>query len=93
MDYKVHMYESTTMYFPSSELGLPPPLPLASVPPSPPEPKGGHTRLRVIEWGSPNSDGWRKSFALCLLYGKNHRLIIELDLQSLFGLHVHSCSH
>jgi hypothetical protein len=26
-----------------------------------------HTRLRVKGWGSPNSDDWRKSLALCLL--------------------------
>jgi hypothetical protein len=26
---------------------------------------GGHTRLRVRGWGSPNSDDWRKSLALC----------------------------
>jgi hypothetical protein len=33
----------------------------------PPEPKGeGHTRLRARGWGSPNSDDWRKSLALCL---------------------------
>jgi hypothetical protein len=30
---------------------------------------GGHTRLRVRGWGSPNSDDWRKSLALCLLCG------------------------
>jgi hypothetical protein len=30
----------------------------------PPEP--GHTRLWVRGWGSPNSDDWRKSLALCL---------------------------
>ncbi len=24
---------------------------------------------------------------------KNHRLNMELDYQSLFGLHVHSCTH
>jgi hypothetical protein len=42
---------------------LPPPLSPASVP-LPPEPKGGgHTRLRVRGWGSPNSDDWRKSLA------------------------------
>ncbi len=28
---------------------------------------GGHTRLRVRGWGSPNSDDWRKSLVLCLL--------------------------
>ncbi len=30
---------------------------------------GGHTRLRVRGWGSPNFDDWRKSLALCLLCG------------------------
>ncbi len=45
----------------------PPPLSPASVP-LPPRPKGGgHTRLRVRGWGSPNSNDWRKSLALCLL--------------------------
>ncbi len=29
--------------------------------------RGGHTRLRVRGWGSPNSDDWRKSLALCQL--------------------------
>jgi len=28
---------------------------------------GGHTSLRLKGWGSPNSDDWRKSLALCLL--------------------------
>jgi hypothetical protein len=27
---------------------------------------GGHTRQGVREWGSPKSDNWRKSLALCL---------------------------
>ncbi len=38
---------------------------LASECAPPPRFKGGrHTRLRVRGWGSPNSDGWRKSLAL-----------------------------
>ncbi len=32
-----------------------------------PPPRTGHTRLRVRGWGSPNSDDWRKSLALCQL--------------------------
>ncbi len=47
---------------------LPTPLSPASVP-LPPEWGGGHTRQRVRGWGSPNSDDWRKSLALCLLSG------------------------
>jgi hypothetical protein len=36
----------------------------------PPEPKGkGHTRLRGGGGVGPDSDGWRKSLALCLLCG------------------------
>ncbi len=31
----------------------------------PPQPRGGHAHLRVMGWGSPNSDDWKK--ALCLL--------------------------
>jgi hypothetical protein len=47
----------------------PNPLSCQRVCPSPQEPRGGgglHTRLRVRGWGSPNSDDWRKSSALCL---------------------------
>ncbi len=64
--------KSTTVYVPSSELGLShPPFSPASVP-LPPEPKGGgHTRLRVRGWGSPNSDDWRKSLAFSLLCASN----------------------
>ncbi len=62
--------KSTTVYVPLSELGLfLPPLSLASECAPPPGTKGGHTRLRVRGWGSPNSNDWRKSLALCLLYG------------------------
>jgi hypothetical protein len=46
---------------------LPTPLSPASVS-LPPETGGtGHTSLRVGVGGSPNSDDWRKSLALCLL--------------------------
>ncbi len=58
------------MYVPSLELGLSHPLSRQRVFLPPPEPKGGgHTRVRVRGWGSPNSDDWRKSLALCLLCG------------------------
>ena len=43
-----------------------PPLPQTSVSPRN-QWGGGHTRLRVMGWGSPNSDYWRKSLALCVL--------------------------
>jgi hypothetical protein len=44
----------------------PPPLLQASVPPR--NQRGRvHTRQRVRGWGSPNSDDWSKSLALCLL--------------------------
>jgi hypothetical protein len=32
---------------------------------------GGHTRLRLKGWGSPNSDDWRRNLALCLLCGEH----------------------
>ncbi len=48
----------------------PPPPPASKCAPSP-EPKlGAHTWLRVSGWGCPNSDDWRKSLALCLLFGR-----------------------
>ncbi len=58
------MRTGTTVYVPSSELGLPHPLSRKRVCPTPP------TRLWVGGgggWGSPNSDDWRKSLALYLL--------------------------
>jgi hypothetical protein len=63
------------MYVPSLELGLSQPLSRQRVCPFPQNRGpggggGGHTRLRVRGWGSPNSDDWRKSLALCLLYGR-----------------------
>ncbi len=56
---KVHIYIEYHSVCPLVRIGtLPPPLSPASVPPLPPEPGGGggHTRLRVRVWGSPNSD-------------------------------------
>jgi hypothetical protein len=44
-----------------------PSLPQASVLPPRTKGGGGHTRLRVRGWGSPNSDDWRESLELCLL--------------------------
>ncbi len=64
--------ESTTVYVPSSELGLSHPVSRQRVCPSP-EPKGGgHTRPLARGWGSPNSDDWRDSLALCLFCGYGH---------------------
>jgi hypothetical protein len=66
-----HIYlQSTTVYVPSSELGLSHPLSRQRVCPSPRNQMGGGgecTRLRVRGRGTPNSDDWRKSLALCLL--------------------------
>jgi hypothetical protein len=60
-------YRCTTVYVPSLELGPPTPS-LASECAALPGTKGGvgHTRLQVRGCGSPNSDDWRKSLALCL---------------------------
>ncbi len=60
----------TTVYVPSSELGLSHPLFRQRVCPSPPpNQKGGDSRQGVRDWGSPNSDDWRKSLPLCLFCG------------------------
>ncbi len=72
-----HTYQEYHSVCPLVGIGtLPPPLSSASVP-LPPEPKGGggHTCVRVRGWGSPNSNDWRKSLALCLLcgYALNYR--------------------
>jgi hypothetical protein len=65
--HKVRYIEYQSVYVPSSELGLSQPLSPASVQCSFPQKGGGHTRLRVRGWGSPNIDDWRKSLALWLL--------------------------
>ncbi len=54
------------VYVPLSELGLSHTLSGKRVSPTP---WTKHTRLRMRGWGSPNSDDWRKSLALCLLCG------------------------
>jgi hypothetical protein len=75
----------------SSELGLPRLLSSKRVCPSPGNKwKGGHTRLRVRGWGSPNCDDWRKSLAFCLLCIVNSPavdlVLIEAKLGLLFTL-------
>ncbi len=80
------MAEQQSRYKPRVPLSLrpswgpPPPLPLASVsPPQEPGEGGGvHTRLRVKGRGSPDSEDWRKSLALCLLYGQNHEAQLHI---------------
>ncbi len=72
---------------PSLELGLPQPLSCKRVCPPPPEPKGrGHTRLRLRGWGSPNSDDWRKSLAVCLLCAANIDSAIQGNAETTFSL-------
>jgi hypothetical protein len=77
---EVRTYSKNTSNFPPQrqhcgefeaelELGLSCTPSLASECAPPPGTKvwGGHTRLQVRGWGSPNSDDWRKSLTLCLL--------------------------
>ncbi len=70
-DHKVLIYiYSTTLYStsPRRNWDCPNPSPASEIA-LPPGPKGGggHTRRRLRGWGSPISDDWRKSLALCLL--------------------------
>ena len=66
--HKVLIYIEHHSVCPLVGIGTPPPLlPQASVPSPADQRVGGHTRLRLKGWGSPNSDDWRKSLALCLL--------------------------
>jgi hypothetical protein len=61
--HKVQIYLEYHSVCPLVGLGTP------SVP-LPADSRGGwHTRLQVRGWGSPNSNDWRKSLALCLLCG------------------------
>ncbi len=66
--HKVRIYKEYHSVCPLVEIGtLPPPLSPASVPPVPKD--GGAHSPAGEGWGSPNSDDWRKSLALCLLCG------------------------
>ncbi len=61
--------KSTTVYVPRRNWDYPNPS-IASECAPPPQPGGGgHIRLRMRGWGSPNPDDWRKSLTLCLLCG------------------------
>ncbi len=67
---------------------LPTPFSPASVP-LPPETGGrGHTSLRVWGWGETQ---FRRGAYTVVLFICTY--FVELDLQSLFGLHVHSFTH
>jgi hypothetical protein len=66
--HSTHIYRAPQCMSPRQNWDSPSPSP-ASECALPPVPKGGggHTRPRLRGWASPNSDDWRKSFALCLL--------------------------
>jgi hypothetical protein len=66
---KVHIYLEYHRVCPLVGLRLPTPSPANECvpPPTPLNQRGGHTRLPVRGWGSPNSDYLRKGLALCLL--------------------------
>jgi len=61
--HKVHIYIEYYSVHPLVGIGSPPtPLPQTSEPFPPPYHRvGGHTRLRLKGWVSPNSDDWIKS--------------------------------
>ena len=76
--------QSTTVYVPSSELGLSHPLSRQRVCPSPRNQggRGVHTRLRVRGWESPNSDDWKKSLALCAANPAIRNVLNQITLPS-----------
>ncbi len=75
VNHKVHIiYLEYHSVCPLVGIGTPPPLPLpltSVLSPRTIRGDGVHPRLRVRGWGSPNSDDWRESLALCLLCGVN----------------------
>jgi hypothetical protein len=86
-NHKVLIYTEhhSTVYVPSSELGLPRPLSRKRVCPSQGQGVGGHTRLRLRGWGSSNSDDWRTSLALCLnVTHPCYRYTLLVQVTSLF---------
>ncbi len=86
---KYRYLKSITVYVPSSELGLSHPLSRQRVCPSPQNQReGGHTRLRVRGWGSPQFRRLEKSLALCILCGRDN-VAPSLLVFNLFVYHVH----
>jgi hypothetical protein len=86
--HKVLIYKEHHSVCPFVGIGtLPPLLSPASVPLPPVQRGGGHARLRVGGWGSPNSDDWRKSLALCLLCDviRNYRQVCTVVCVHLFS--------
>ncbi len=82
--HKVLIYTEHHSVCPFVGIGTPPTtLPQASVPSPPPKGGGGNTRLWLWGWGSPNSDDWRKSLALCLLCGIRHFRKVESTIFSI----------
>ncbi len=85
--HKVRTYKEYHSVCPLVGIGtLPTPLSPASVPLLP-EPRGGggHTRLRGRGWGSPNSDDYRKSLALCFSVVDQNMLQLYI-MQSIEGM-------
>ncbi len=77
-NHKERIIKEQDSYVPSSELELSQPLFRQRVCPSPQNRGGGDTRLMARGWGSPNSDDWRKSLALCLQYSVSATVNISL---------------
>ncbi len=74
---------------------LPTPFSPASVP-LPPEPGGGHTRLRVRGWGSPNFDDWRKPSALflfCEYHSPADVIIVGYNVCIIFLCRIYLTAH
>ncbi len=62
-----YLYRVPQCMSPRRNWDSPTPSLASECPPTPNQRGGTHTRLRARGWGSPNSDDWRKSLALCLL--------------------------
>ncbi len=83
----VHIYLEDHSACSLVRIGTPKPLYHKRVCPTPAEPGGGDTRLRVRGRGESQFRRLEKK-----LNTLSHRLNMEVDLQSLFGLHVTWCA-
>ncbi len=80
----IHLYLEYPSVGPLVGLGPPTSSPPNECVPPPPNQRGGwQPRLRVRGWDSPNSDDWRKSLGLCVLWGRTiqKRLLCSLILE------------
>ncbi len=84
-----YIYRAPQCMFPRRNWASPNPSPASKCALPPTKRWGGHTRRRLKGWGSPNSDDWRKSLALCLLCAPDN--VSSTSVRIHIHLYMHGC--